>query len=887
MRYFTNILSWLLLLLLLAACSGGGGGGGGGSSSSSSGGSSAAPADTPTDTAASATSSSSSPDASSPSASEQATQQQSDDGGVIRVGVFPDPCPFECAGADGELVGFDIDLMQAIAHEAGFDIEFVQTRDWEAIFRAVDEGKFDVVISSATILEEREQWVNFSDPYFNAGLAITVQEGSTIAGPADLDNQQVAVLGGSTGETWVAENTKAEAVVYSTVTEMFEELEKGNVDAVVIDSPFAMEMVREKSDLTMRTPLLTQEWYGIAVSKERPELLAQINEALATVQRSGEYERIHREWFGSAPGEMIASGADGEPSTTDASSGTGTEETASEGTEASAEATGNEESAASAETAADEVTISIVYGSEKQEWLEPLVEAYNQAAHQTPGGSTIVVSATAMGSIESAEAIVAGTLQATVWSPASTLYVPLAEEGWQAAGHSSELIVETPQELVRSPVVIAMWEPMARALGWPDTSLGWSTIHDLAGTDWAEYGHPEWGTFKFGHTHPDRSNSGLAALLAEAYAGAGRQENLSTANLNTGDVRAFVSQIETSIIDYGRSTGFFARRMFDCEIGGPSFLSAAVLYENLVAAQEQTCAGQPRLVAIYPQEGTFWSNHPYVILNAPWVSAEQKTAAQDFAAFLLARPQQERALQSGFRPAVAGIPLEAPMDAEHGVDITEPRVVLEVPSAEVIQYAQTMWRETKKAADVVVVMDISNSMWAEDKIGQAQQAMLRFIEMLGDTDRLQIVVFNDSITTLSPLSPLGEKRAELERQIMSIQPAGPTRLYDATLAAYTTLKTEGDPAHIRAVVVMTDGKDELIAADGTVLPGSEQTLADVLAQIHIGEEGGNAVKLFTIAYGSEADREVMQQMAQTTGGEQFDAGVETIRKVYEQIAVFF
>jgi len=607
MRYFTNILSWLLLLLLVA-CGGGGGGG-----NNTSGGSGVAPVDIPPDTAASATSSSSSTDTSSPSASEQAMQEQSGDGGVIRVGVFPDPCPFECAGADGELVGFDIDLMQAIAQEAGFEIEFLQTRDWEAIFRAVDEGEFDVVISSATILEEREQWVNFSDPYFNAGLAITVQAGSTITGPSDLDNQQVAVLGGSTGETWVAENTNAEVVVYGTVTEMFEELEKGNVDAVIIDSPFAMELVREKSDLTMLTPLLTEEWYGIAVSKERPELLAQINEGLAAVQRSGEYERIHREWFGSAPDELIASGAAGSSSVADGDNSAEAEATGNEGGAASAEATGNEGGAASAEAATDEVTISIVYGSEKQEWLEPLVEAYNQAAHQTPGGSTIVVSATAMGSIESAEAIVAGTLQATVWSPASTLYVPLAEEGWQAAGHSSELIVETPQELVRSPVVIAMWEPMARLLGWPDTPPGWSSIHDLAGTDWAEYGHPEWGTFKFGHTHPDRSNSGLAALLAEAYAGAGKQENLSTANLNTGDVRAFVSQIETSIIDYGRSTGFFAQRMFDCEIGGPSFLSAAVLYENLVAAQAQTCAGHPRLVALYPQEGTFWSNHPYVI----------------------------------------------------------------------------------------------------------------------------------------------------------------------------------------------------------------------------------------------------------------------------------
>ena len=144
----------------------------------------------------------------------------------------------------------------------------------------------------------------------------------------------------------------------------------------------------------------------------------------------------------------------------------------------------------------------------------------------------------------------------------------------------------------------------------------------------------------------------------------------------------FVSNVESSVIHYGTSTGFFADRMFG---NGPSYLSAAVMYENLIVAQETKRLGgqssQIPVVAIYPKEGTFWSNHPYVVLNAPWVTAEQKEAAGVFETFLLDKPQQLKALELGFRPADPSIPLAAPLDAQHGMDPKQPQTILEIPSA--------------------------------------------------------------------------------------------------------------------------------------------------------------------------------------------------------------
>jgi Ca-activated chloride channel family protein len=527
----------------------------------------------------------------------------------------------------------------------------------------------------------------------------------------------------------------------------------------------------------------------------------------------------------------------------------------------------------------DKVTVSIIYGSEKKEWLEPLVEEYNNQKNKTSDGAAIVVEATPMGSIESARAIVEGRIQPTVWSPASSIYVPVANAEWRSREHADDLVLGTPNDLVLSPVVIAMWRPMAEALGWPDHSLGWEDIGDLASSEegWEALGYPEWGAFKFGHTHPEYSNSGLVSVIAEAYAGAGKQRGLTLEDLGNPELQRFMAAVESGIIHYGTSTGFFADRMFN---RGPSYLSAAVMYENLVAAQESKRftgqSDQMPVVAIYPKEGTFWSNHPYAILNAPWVSDEQREAAQAFEGFLLDKPQQTRAIEFGFRPADPSIALTTPLDAQHGVDPAQPQTVLEVPSAEVTAGIQTLWEDVKKPVDLIVVMDISGSMRG-DKISSARRSLLQFIDLLDDRDRLEIMLFSDDLVTLTPLSPLGEKRDDVTRRVSGIVEQGDTNLYRAIDTAYGELLSSGDPRHIRAMVVLSDGEDTV----------HDMTLDQLLANIGSSAEAGTAPKVFTIAFGENADRSILERIAEVTGAKQYDSDPETINEVYALIATFF
>ena len=194
-----------------------------------------------------------------------------------------------------------------------------------------------------------------------------------------------------------------------------------------------------------------------------------------------------------------------------------------------------------------------------------------------------------------------------------------------------------------------------------------------------------------------------------------------------------------------------------------------------------------------------------------------------------------------------------------------------------IEGIQALWQQTKKPVDLIVVMDISGSMEG-DKITTARSSLLQFVQKLDDRDRLRIDLFSSNVSTLTPLTPIGEKRQQVLDSVSGIFEQGSTSLYDAVSHAYQDLQTEGDPKHIRAIVVLSDGQDTVSAT----------TLQEVIDQIKATEnEGGNAIKVFTIAFGSDADKVTLQAIADPSGGKQYDSSPENIQKIYDDIATFF
>lgn len=220
--------------------------------------------------------------------------------GTVTVGTNAEYPPFEFVNEDGEITGFDIELMEAIAEEAGFEYELVNTR-WDGIFVALASGEFDAVISAATITPERAEQVNFSDPYFNAGQRIAVQAGNdSIQGPEDLDGKKVGVQLGTTGDIFLTDQTNADVQRYDENTLAFEALSNGDIDAVMADGPTAADLLQANPEMNLKLVdgVYTDEEYGIAVNQEETELLEAINEGLAAVKESGEYDEIYDKYFG-------------------------------------------------------------------------------------------------------------------------------------------------------------------------------------------------------------------------------------------------------------------------------------------------------------------------------------------------------------------------------------------------------------------------------------------------------------------------------------------------------------------------------------------------------------------------------------------------------------
>jgi Ca-activated chloride channel family protein len=527
------------------------------------------------------------------------------------------------------------------------------------------------------------------------------------------------------------------------------------------------------------------------------------------------------------------------------------------------------------------VVVKISYGSEKKTFLVDSIEAFHKSRPKTEAGRPIQIEAVAEGSAESMEAILAGRSNVAVWSPASSLLVDVLNDRWAEAhgglGSGRKLVADAPP-LMLSPVVIGLWEPMARALGWPSKPIGWSEVAQFAASreGWARYGHPEWGEFKFGHTHPRYSNSGAIALVAATYAGAGK-----TRDLQDDDVlraQPFVRRVQASVVHYGRSTGFFAEKML---LRGPSYLSAAVLYENLVVESYQDSRYQNKpfpVVAVYPKEGTYWSDHPYAILDLPQVTPEIRAAAERFRAFLLSPERQRAALGFGFRPADPQVALGAPLDAAHGVDPAQPKNVLPNPPVAVTRKILDAFEDVKRPVSVTFVIDTSGSM-AGEPLQQAKAGARVFLEGLPGGDTARVLFFSSRPRWHSEQAQrLDTARPALVQAVDSVFADGGTALYDTLLEALRPAPGEASGG-VRVVVLLTDGQDT-----------DSVTKLDALLDKLRGrgsEGGGGVARIFTIGYGPAADASVLQKIAEAGGGAFFAGTPKDIKSVYADLATFF
>jgi len=536
--------------------------------------------------------------------------------------------------------------------------------------------------------------------------------------------------------------------------------------------------------------------------------------------------------------------------------------------------------------------LTVVASSEKAALLSELAQQYNGTDPRV-GDTCVDVQVVSKASGGAAQALARGWDESVdgprpdVWTPASSSWAVLVDQVSAEQDNPSPVPDDLPS-LVQTPLVIAMPKPMAEALGWPDEQIGWSDLAALAEDPkgWGAVDHPEWGRFKLGKTNPNYSTSGLNATIASYFAATGLSSDLTLKNVADPQTRAFVKQLESSVVHYGDTTLTFLENMANEAAAGKglTYVSAVTVEEKSVldynqgnptgdpAKAGQSPPPQIPLVAFYPDDGTLVSDNPWMTLDATWVDASKQQASADFLAWLQEPAQQEAFTDAGFR-TFEGTP-GAVISEQNGMLPAGATNILNPPSPAVLAAIEGSWAELRKRAHVLVVMDVSGSMSepvpdaGADKLSLAKDAATTALEQFAPDDEVGLWVFSTDLgasgepfAELVPIGPAKETVPKMQADIDRLIADGGTALYATLRQAQSRMLKDLPTDRINAIVLLSDGRNEY---------PSDTDLNGLLRQLN-GESVDTTVRVFTIGYGDSADTEALQAIAGASRGKYYEA----------------
>ena len=470
-----------------------------------------------------------------------------------------------------------------------------------------------------------------------------------------------------------------------------------------------------------------------------------------------------------------------------------------------------------------------------------------------------------------------------------------------------------------SPVIgIVTHEEMARCLGWPDKEIGYADIMALRNSPegWTQYpcAKSAWGeTPLVAFTDPTTSSTGRSLHLAlYSFASGKRPEDLILKDVNNPEVVSYVERFQGLIDHYLIGTTVLNTKIYQ----GPGYGHFFVMPEdNLIHLYEGTESAfingkkvRPgpiaerglRMVMIYPKEGSMPRSNCACVVQAEWVSGEQAEAAQEWIGFIREDEQQRSFMAAGFRPGT-DISLTDPsskINARYGLDPTKPATPTDSLNPSLIDPAvaaaiDESWEFVKRPAIVTLVVDTSGSMMG-DKLKQAKEGAIRFVDSMATNNQVGLVTFGDTIKTQIPVAPLIDNRFKIAAAAQEMRARGETALYDAIKAGIElTDAAEGDEDAIRAVIVLTDGRanqcsthlDDIIhmeanekrilkysgcESDPAVVnqDGRSVDKKDVVGTgLAIKTNEHHDIQIFFIGIGEDADMDVGRVLAQATGAE--------------------
>ena len=346
------------------------------------------------------------------------------------------------------------------------------------------------------------------------------------------------------------------------------------------------------------------------------------------------------------------------------------------------------------------IVLSLLYSTEKAAWLDEAIPAFEKTRPRIQG-HPVQIEVQKSGSREMVLAVLDGTAQPDMISPASMLQISMLQDlSASKFGHSIVNPADTTicRPVLYTPLVLVAWKERAQVL-WgedPGTEM-WASLHDalVDPQGWAAFGHPERGYIKFSHTDPLKSNSGFQTILLMTYDYLGKTSGLTGADiLSNSDYQQWFTELEGTISKFGDSTGTY---MTEIIAYGPSLYDVVAVYEATAIEQAENAVGRYGELQVYYPPATLLSEHPFCALQADWVEPEKAEAAKMLLDFLTSQEMQQLALlKYGFRPVDPTIPLDqagSPLTryADNGIWINLPPQV-EVPAGNVLNTLLDFWQ---------------------------------------------------------------------------------------------------------------------------------------------------------------------------------------------------
>ena len=566
--------------------------------------------------------------------------------------------------------------------------------------------------------------------------------------------------------------------------------------------------------------------------------------------------------------------------------------------------------------------------------LNEMSEKFNQARFRTQAGTLIRVTPIYVGSAEQVDDLVSRVTSGVSMNkdyPDPTIVTPAADH-WLVAGNrnAGRTIVDLKKtrSIALTYVGIVTYREIAECLGWPKKEIGYADIIALRKDPrgWLSYpcSKTEWGqTPLLAYTDPRTSSTGRSALFS-LFAIAARKTpmEITEADVTDPEVAGYVKNFQGLVDHYMPGTIPMNTRVYQ----GPKFSHFFILPEdNLIhlyegtetaifTGVEQTAPPLKRdVVMIYPKEGSAEHNHSASIPEAPWITPEQREAAEIWINYLRQDEQQRAFAAAGFRP-VTGLPPGEKISGRYGLDPTKPTVIVNPDRIEEEAFARitATWPEIKRPGIVTFVADTSGTMIGK-KLDQEKAGLIRAFDGMFDGNQVGLVTFGDTIGARVDVAPLSRNKFALARAVDAMKPGGETSLYDAIKAAVEmTDAAPGDESAIRAVVVLTDGKankGSAVLTDIIQLETAKETRVSYCrgweGETSCLDESGSAIEkknligrglaiqtrhpiqVFCIWIGDDADHQIGRLLSESTGAD-FRVTVESaLAAVIETFSMYF